>query len=562
MPPSKRRRRPSGSPSSSRSRSGGPSIGSGPSRPPAESEAVDPDKEHYSYEEMIDHLRKVRSTSDTQGLKSKKKRRRRSHQPIKEKRKRQMMMVMIFLFLILPVVAYVGGSYLFSYLSYGSERFRKELSISVGRQLELTGEFEDRCSISGVTIKNRRYSGTGPDDSVVADVRFTNIEAQLRASSLVSNAWKITQLVVDEAALHLRPISNEAASQTPGTANLTEPLRILAAGLGFSGAPNAFDSDRISFRKFSATFGANPDVPHRLDNLHLVMNRTSSGFLMDCDKGTLKYFYWPLFHIKAADLSIDGNGKLSVHRATLVTEDGGTCELAGEIQLTGSEPSIDLTAEITNIKVDNLVNKSTWGDRVLGLMSGELRLEGSLTAESPPVLTGKIAIPGLSIKNLDFLSSMSKYCGIAALSRVEFDQVFEANIRQIGSEVTIHEIYGRNPSLVALTGEFTVKANHDLEGSFMLGLPELVLDKIERGRPQFFESRNDGSQYGWAPFTITGGLENPIDDLRPRFELFLQGDHDPREHRRPTEFRRPPSLAFDREVYYQRLEQLFERFTE
>ena len=70
---------------------------------------------------MIDHLRKVRGSTEQQGLKSKKKRRRRSHQPIVQRRKRRNMSMLAFLLLVLPVVAFVGGSFLFSSMAYEGE---------------------------------------------------------------------------------------------------------------------------------------------------------------------------------------------------------------------------------------------------------------------------------------------------------------------------------------------------------------------------------------------------------------------------------------------------------
>ena len=152
MPPSKRRRSPSGLPKSQ-----APKPSSSPASSPPPGEEGDSSRDHYNYQEMIDHLRKVRGTTEQQGLKSKKKRRRRSHQPIVQRRKRRNMSMVAFLLLILPVIAFVGGSYLFSYMAYQSERFRKEMSSKVGEMTGFEGEFAETFSTNKFSFKNHFF---------------------------------------------------------------------------------------------------------------------------------------------------------------------------------------------------------------------------------------------------------------------------------------------------------------------------------------------------------------------------------------------------------------------
>ena len=556
MPPSKRRRSPSGLPKSQ-----SPRPSSSPASSPPPGEEGDSSRDHYNYQEMIDHLRKVRGTTEQQGLKSKKKRRRRSHQPIVQRRKRRNMSMVAFLLLILPVIAFVGGSYLFSYMAYQSERFRKEMSSKVGEMTGFEGEFAETFSTNKFSFKNPKYSGIGPDESVLAEMDMKNLEAYPRFSSLLSDNWDIKRFIIDEGKLHLRPIAPKAVGADKGENASANPLHpaILAAKLGFSGVPNSVNMDRVSFRNLSASFGHNVEIIHNIFNLHVVMNRTRTGYFINCDRGTIEYFYWPKFSVVKSDLSLDMEGNLKIHRASLESEDGATCEMTGTIALGGATPSVNLSMEVANVKVDNVVNESTWADRVLGRLNGNLQLVGDLTTTNPPVLTGTIAIPGLSVKNLEFLNSLEKFCGISQLKRIEFE-VFEAQIEQQGSAIRIHNIYAQNPA--GLTGEFTVRPNHDLEGKLRIGLAESVLNDISGGRPSFFEIGDDASPYGWAEFNVSGKLADPIDDLRRKFEMILQGDYDPREHRPMSTFRRPlPLSQGPNDIYLGRLKQLFDRLT-
>lgn len=518
---------------------------------------------------MVDHLRKVRSTSGEQGLKSKKKRRRRSHQPIREKRKRRFFLVGAFLLVFLPIASFIGGSFLFSYMAYKGERFRKEMSASVNESLGIQGEFEDTFKVSKLTMKNRKFSAVGADDSVLAAFDLSNLEARLRASSYFSKAWRISHLVTDRAMMHFRPLpAGTNTQQANATAPVEETIKILAAGLGFSGVPDLYHVERISFRELSANFGVNPDLPHRLEGLHVTMNRTKSGYFISADRGTLNYFFWPQFQVDSADLTLFSDGRLAVHGINLSTEEGGTASVTGELQL-GKNPSVDLTAEVSEIKLDSMVNEETWGNRVLGLVSGEFEIKGDLTMGKLPTITGKIQVPEFSVKNLQILTALSNHCGIAELKRIEFD-LFEARIHQEGGSIRVYDIFGKKSSLAALTGEFNVKTNHTIEGSFEIGLPDATLEKmatgedgVNRGRPSFFKSKADGTSYGWASFEVWGNLENPIDNLDRPFEAYLSksGSYNPREHRRTTTFQRPQPLhEGPQDTYLERLNGLFDLY--
>ncbi len=480
------------------------------------------------------------------------------------------MLVGAFLLVILPILSFVGGSFLFSYLAYKGERFRKEMSASVNEALGVQGEFEDTFKVSKLTMKNRKFSAVGADNSVLAAFDLSNLEARLRASSYFSKEWRLPHLVADRAMLEFRPLPADASGEQAEAASprLDEAIKVLAAGLGFSGVPDHYQIERMSCRHLSANFGVNLDVPHRLEGLHVSLNRTKSGYFINADRGTFDYFFWPQFHVDSADLTLYPDGRLTVHGVNLSTEEGGTASITGELML-GENPSVDLSAEVSQIKLDSMVNDETWGNRVLGLVTGEFVIKGDLTMGKLPVITGKIQVPDFSVKNLQILTSLSNHCGIAELKRLAFD-LFEARIHQEGGKIRVYDIFGSRPSLAGLTGEFTVQPNHTIEGSFEIGLPESTLDNmatgkdgVNRGRPTFFKSKADGTNYGWAAFDVWGNLKTPIDNLDRPFEAYLSksGSYNPREHRRTTTFQRPQPLhEGPQETYVGRLEGLFDLY--
>ena len=563
MPPSRRRRAPSGARQTQAPLSSQPHS----AESPAQDDPSPGQRDHYSYQEMVDHLRKVRASSGEQGLKSKKKRRRRSYQPIREKRRRRLRTMLVLLLVVLPIGSFIVGSFLLSYVKYEREPFREEMSANVSRALGMRGEFADLFNVSRLKVKNRGFSARGSSRSLLEAFDLSGIEAQLRVSSFLSSEWRIPRVGIEQAMLHLRPLpaktDAEAAAPVP-----EETHEILAAGLGLSGVPESYQVERINFRRLDAFFGANPDLPHRLEGLRVAMDRRKDGFSINVDRGLVKYFYWPEFQIVVADLFLDSE-KLEVERAELVTtgdlEDPGTCEVTGEIRFSPS-PSVDLSMDFSNISLGEVVNADHWGERVLGRVSGKLTVKGGLTVDDLPVIKGKIQIPELSIRNLPILTKLSTHFGMGELKRMRFD-VFEAQIHQEGSTIGLHDIYGYRPGVAGLTGAITVQANHTIHGAFEFGLPDQTLEKMHdgtggiRGRPDFFHTRV-GAPLFWATFTVTGNLEEPEDTLGSQLEDFFQRNRQPAEQRQSTQFQRPPPLSRGpSEAYRQRLQDLFEHFT-
>lgn len=560
MPPSRRRRAPSGARDSQPSPSSPSSKGPSNAEAPRAVDGSDAAPDHYTYQEMVDHLRKVRSSSNDQGLKSKKKRRRRSNQPIRAKRRRRLMVMGTALLILLPILAFVGGSFLFSYLAYGGEKFRKQMSESVSETIGFRGEFEDPFVVSKLSMKNRKFNAVGPDDSVLTSLILTNTAARLQFGSFFSEDWKIAHLITDRAELQLRPVPPKL--EETALAPVQEAIEILAAGIGFSGAPEGYEAERISCRSFDAIFGANPDQPHRIEGVHINMTRSEEGYFITADGGAVTYFYWPQFTVESADLMWHYDGRLVVNRANLVTENGGTCTITGEVRL-GSDPSIDLEMAVENVKVSDMVAKA-WNTRVLGRLNGTFSLKGGLTMGDLPVLTGKLTIPGLSVKNLSVLETLSLNFSTAELKRMEFDE-FSASLEQVGNRLRFYDIYGKRSSLAGLLGEFTVEPNHNLRGRFEIGLPNSTLDRaskdgIAKGRPSFFKPK-PGDPYGWTSFDVSGNLEVPTDNLLRQFEAHYRGEYNPRELRSATTFQRPQALrSGPNDIYLERLNQLFNNY--
>lgn len=544
-----------------------------PRREPSDVEDAWLDKEeveqdHYTQEEMMEHLRRVRHSTQEQGLKSKKKRRRRSHQPILVRRRRRVMFALAFLIIGLPVLTFIGGSYLFSYLHFETDTFRKDISQAASEWLGVQGEFETNFEVSQLKFQNQHFQGINASrSSVLAEVEMQNIEAHGRFGSMMSDAWQVSLLRCDEGLLRFRDVMPEVELSE---SQENDAYPILRAGLGFHGVPGKLLVERFAANRLNVFFGSGTE-PRQINEGHFIALKTDKGYEIDIDHGTFQFGHWPIFQIGSVRMKYLAQERrfefVPNKDSLVVAEKGddapGTCGFSGGFSL-GGKPKLDLKANIERIKLEDLVKHNSWGKSLMGLLEGAMTFTGGLTTDAPLEIDGDLAVVGLAIKNLPILDGLENYCGVSAMKRIEFDKL-KFRLVQRGREITLKDIHGRNPDYLAVVGSITIHADSSLEGELEIGLPDSIWEKKDQqsnsrrvviARPSFFEPR-PGDAFSWTRVKIGGALERPEDDLISRFHQITQGTNQDRARK---EAYHRPSKPEDgkRDDFNQLLERVFD----
>ncbi|HUF63159.1 MAG TPA: hypothetical protein VMN36_13870 [Verrucomicrobiales bacterium] len=465
------------------------------------------DKDHYSYDEIMDHLKRVHSRH---GVKSKKKRRRRSHQPVKEKRRTRFLTALTVLVLFL-LAAVIGVSLFFSHLYYETEKFRVEASQLIGEITGLEAEFQGRFTVDQSRFVNKQLLLKGREDLMVYELNFTGIRATVPLLSLLRSIWD-TDLLVDNAEGKLKP-ARPANTSASAPARKDEVPSSLVAGLGFQRLPKAFLLNRLAIQRLSLDFGADARNPHSIRDVSLLCKRTPNHYFIDVRTGHLKFGSWPVFRISSADATLDSEGAVHILESNLSEEGGGTCDVTGDLRFLGDDPGADLTAALESIQLHRAVHPS-WQERVVGTVSGQIRLQAGFREDDPFLLSGTLSGDGVALKRLDLLSELSRVSGLDLFQRLECKE-FTVKFEQDRDRIRLYDMSAATSEIFLLHGEVTIHQDERLEGSFELGLPNALLARFHHLKPQFFEAR--GSNVSWAKFEISGTLSVPQDTLITQF---------------------------------------------
>ncbi len=465
------------------------------------------DKDHYTYGEIMDHLKRVHSRH---GVKSKKKRRRRSHQPLKEKRRTRFVSALVLVGLIM-LASVIGISFFFSHLYYETERFRAEVSSLIGKITGLESDFQGPFAVNKSRFVNKQLRLKGGEDDLVYELNFSGIRAAVPFLSLLRSTWE-TDLLVDAAEGKLKP-ARSAISSLPASSGQTQSPSPLVASLGFKRLPEAFLLNRLAIQRLSLDFGSDARNPHSIRDVSLLLKRTPNRYFIDVRSGELKFGSWPLFRLESANATLDSDGEVKLLESRIREEGGGVGDLSGALRFLGDAPGADITAVLESIALTRTVHP-TWRDRVVGAVSGQIRLQAGFREDDPFLVSGTLSGDGIALKRLDLLSDLSRASGLDLFQRLECKE-FTMKFEQDRNRIRLYDLSAATEDFFILHGEVLIHRDERLEGSFELGIPNSLLARFHHGRPQFFEAR--GSNVSWAKFNIGGTLSVPQDTLIPQF---------------------------------------------
>ena len=486
-----------------------------PDRPPLE------EKDHYSYQEMLERLEKVRSSGH--GMKTKRKRKRRSHQPIKEKRKSRFVKTMLFLGVFLPLLIVLAGSLFFSYMAYQSDPFRIAISELVSGKLGVEGQFSRRFHISKGNFFNEDFSGKGGSGDLVQKLEARKIQARVPIGTLFRKHWGIESLVVEDLSVTLNPFSNPKAASP----NQALP-RILAAGLGMTESPESVELKRFSLNNVDLIFGS--DTTKRPNHI-LGAKATFTGATIDesmyhgtIRDGELLYSFWPMQNLVEANIIVHPNGEIEITSGRLEQDTyRGRVDVSGTMKFNQPDRGAQLELNVTDLDVNQIFlqrkandDDLSWADYVQGKISGKLTLLSTFERDGDTTITGSITGTEICVKQLPMLEKLARFSE-HYLDRITFTS-FKAELEQTNHILKLkdiiarvgHDGIGRLTDSFAITGDLTMDSRSGkVRGNLDWRFDTEYADKFRGGRPSFLSGKQGES--GSVNVIIQGTLKDMFD---------------------------------------------------
>jgi hypothetical protein len=410
------------------------------------------------------------------------------------------------------LLAAVAGYFAFeawlnSYLA--SEAFRQRTEAAVGRALKA------RTSLAplrrqGTTLASETLQLQGEPGASFASAEVQGVRAEVDLFALWRRLWQIEHLNFQRLNVDLnRSAKQEPAPEPPATATEGASLQAqsgaaparqgLLAGL----LPNrtriaTVHTDRASFSLLGAEL--------RQSRLTAVPSEAGNNWEVGLESGDLNVPGFPNVELQEAKLTLRSGGGGVLRSSRLQIKKGGQASLSGEWSAEGGR---DFHARVENLAAEPFL-PLWWQTRLTGLLQGTLRFQK--TGGTAETLSGELKLTNGRLEAFPLLSQLDSFVGSPRFRQVAL-KTASAKITRSAGRTDFSDIDLDADGVLRVRGALTVQ-NGTLDGRLQLGIPPAVIQWLPSARTKMFSESRDG--FVWTPFTLTGSVDQPVEDLTPR----------------------------------------------
>lgn len=531
----------------------------------------EPNKQRYSYQEMVDRLRENRPESsrirseerevdpETGKVTVRREKRRRTGKKksglIRDPRWLRFFSRLAYfgipaLMILLIVTYFVVAA------STGTGRFQEGVGRVLARDLGLEAATLKDTKLRAFSLLVGQAEFQGKPGSMLASAQFQEAELRLSPRSFLGGSWTVESCSIALLKLSLaapRPVEltrlNRSQPIAAGFLLADEPTRILfsdvtvdQADILFGLPADAKPATRDALPGFRKVRGNILERPG--ENGAPSYFRLQGGGGRD---GTLSLPGWPLFRVETLNANFHGE-HAELRNSVLRFAEADETKVAGATQVgfveaKGTIPyaagtTAELQISLRDVPFSDLLSKN-----ITRYLSGILHSEGlRLTwRTSDPLnswsIEGPIHIRRGQIRKLEVLNSISDLTS-GELAGLDFDEC-TAVLHMTPEGTRFTEIRARGIGRAHLNGDIKVAANGKLEGQLQLGISQ---DSLVDKSPPFFRPGEESAS--WASVVLSGTTTNPEEDLRARIDAWADSQLGPGARLPREEIEEDPARGF------------------
>jgi len=409
--------------------------------------------------------------------------------------------------LVAVVVAFFAAEALLnSYL--GSEAFRTKTEAALGRAFKAEARLAP-LQHQGTTLASEALQLRGGPAAPFASADLQGIRAELDLSGLWQRLWQIEHLSFQRLNVDLNKsapgavqaggdrVDPSESSPPAGASGPPKSEGFLAALLPNRTRIATLHTDRASFSLAGAEL--------RQSRLTAVPSAGGAGWEATLESGDLTAPGMPAIELQEARLALrHGGGVLRGSR--LLVKKGGQASLSGEWSTEGGS---DFHAKLENVAAEPFL-PVWWQTRISGLLQGSLHFQRA--ANSPETLSGELRLTSGKLEAFPLLSQLDSFVGSPRFRQVAL-KTASAKIKRSPGRTELTELDLDADGILRIQGTVLVE-NGMLDGRMQLGIPPSIIQWLPGARTKLFGEPREG--YVWTPFTLTGPVEQPVEDLTPR----------------------------------------------
>ncbi|MES2597443.1 MAG: hypothetical protein V4662_18990 [Verrucomicrobiota bacterium] len=434
---------------------------------------------------------------------------------------------------------------------------RKRVSLHTAGELNMSAGFLP-LDWQGLDVRSEGFWAKSEAPERAREIRAHGIKATSSLSQWQSHVIRVKALEVE----HLE-LAFGAAAVEDLRDPFAHPPELLPAEAATGGGKWATEIEKLVIQRTNLLWGQERKSAGGLRDSLTEAQRVGDGqYRMQGTKGSLRQSGWPELKVRSFSGSY-ADQTLTIEKSDLRLggEDEDTVSITGHIcdskeggmrlqvnakgcsvtpllpkesrgKLTGDfTTQAEITREGGKATRDDEPNKKSakagdeHGDRKVATTKSEDKTrdidkknggQKKKVAEDSGVATeveGKITFSGAMVRQIAALGKAAEFTGIERFRRLDLDVLKGAYVWRNG-ELQVTDFVLEATGLLRVEGRFTLK-NEIIDGTFDLGVSSAVLESFPGAAGVVFNRRGRGD-YAWAKLRLSGNLEHPEEDLKPR----------------------------------------------
>jgi hypothetical protein len=388
----------------------------------------------------------------------------------------------------------IGSLWVKSYLR--SDAFRRLIEEKTGEAVKGQATYEPLRWI-GASVFSNQLSVMGETGSPLASLTADQLRATVAWRAIFDGAWRIENLESARVLATFRPGS--FATESPSS-HVASPEPAVAKWL-----PHRFEIGSVSTPLGSVRFlDAAEKERFALNESSLHMKPDGASWLLEGQGGTFLVAGFPELKVEKFRSRIHKD-VFFLTDSQFRLGDSGVITASGEFS-----KAAKVRVAWDRVNIDQFL-ASHWRKKLSATMAGSADIV--VPDGQNATATGKVVLTDGLVQKVPLLDQIAKFTGAPQFRRMPVQEVTSDFSWQNGI-LTLTNFMGESKGLLRLEGTCTIAADHQIDGTFRIGVTPQTVQWLPGSREKVFTEAGGG--YLWTSLKIGGTVENPTEDLSGR----------------------------------------------
>lgn len=388
-----------------------------------------------------------------------------------------------------------------------TEKLRTLISGKTGKELGGSAGFL-RLTAQGFNVESPGMLVTASPPRALRELRANHLSASLSLLELWRGKFRIEEL----SARHVQAAYGDEAARLVNRSEFSSPEMVPPLQ---TETPLSVDIRKVSIARADLFWQDPKKDGGQIHDVEVTCFPDGKNLVVHGKGGLFHQAKWPETRVANFKLYY-AKPALRIDESQLALGERGTIDVRGEFKFE-ENASLDVQMKFEHCPIAPFLAKNN-GDKIDGSFVGDAHLQKMVGNTESLSASGKITVEKAVVKNIAALEKAASFTGKQQLSPLHLDEV-RGDYRWESQKLVVRDFRAEANHILCVRGTFNYKEG-EVDGNFELGVAPDIVAKFPGARQEVFT--REEKDYLWTSVKVSGPLDHPNDDLKPRLISALE----------------------------------------